>query len=166
MTQEMWTDHCLQNGDSTFPPSLTKSANDIIMQKGSKRFVDAYSTFMDNTQTLKTTLDSVLQSQGVDQLYVAGIATDVCVKWSALDALGPKTGNYKVTVIADATAAVLGDKANFHAAIAAMKSQGATIVNTSDVLRMACPPTVALSFAPCMHRIALVWLLLVGALFA
>jgi hypothetical protein len=141
----MWTDHCLQNGDSTFPPSLVTKASDIVVKKGTNRYVDAYSAFMDNTQTLKTSLDQTLQNLGVSHLYVAGIATDVCVKWTVRDALSNLTGAYNVTVIRDATEAVLGDKTNFNAAMSYMQSLGATIVNTSDVLATACltSPTVA-----------------------
>ena len=53
MTQAMWTDHCLQTGDSTFPPSLDKRANDFVVQKGGNVHVDAYSAFMDNTKALE-----------------------------------------------------------------------------------------------------------------
>jgi len=76
----MWTDHCLQTGDSTFPPSLVTKPTDIIVQKGTNTYVDAYSAFMDNSGNLKTSLDATLQANAVDTLYVAGIATDVCVK--------------------------------------------------------------------------------------
>lgn len=165
MQQEMWTDHCLQSGDSTFPPSLTTRSSDIVVRKGANKFVDSYSAFMDNTQTFQTNLDSALQNRGVDTIYVAGIATDFCVRWSVRDALGSKTGAYKVKVIEDATAAVQGNMVNFHAAIAAMKAAGATIVNTSDILATACPPQVALSHARVRSLtggIVMAWLLLWG----
>merc|ERR1719324_489578 len=85
-TQAMWTDHCLQTGDSTFPPSLSKESTDVIVQKGGNLYVDAYSAFMDNTQNFKTSLDQTLQSAGIDTLYIAGIATDVCVLATVRDA--------------------------------------------------------------------------------
>ena len=107
--QAMWTDHCLQDGDSTFPPSLTTEASDVVVQKGTNKYVDANSAFVDNTQTLRTSLGSTLEEHGIDTLYVAGIATDVCVKWTVIDALA---AHYSVKVIRDATAAVLGDQAN------------------------------------------------------
>jgi len=139
MEQAMWTDHCLQDGDSTFPPSLTKDGNDFVVQKGGNIHVDAYSAFMDNTQTLKTTLDDELQSRGIDTLYVVGIATDVCVEATVRDALGVNTGDYTVYVVHDATAAVLGDQANFDASVAAMEGMGATLVTAQEVLDMTCP---------------------------
>jgi len=143
--QAMWTDHCLQNGDSTFPTTLDMRDEDVIVQKGVHKFVDAYSAFMDNTQSLKTMLDDELKAKGITDLIVTGIATDVCVQWTVTDALGDKTADYTVRVVQDATAPVLGDMANFNASIAIMAEAGATIVNTEDILAMECPmvPTVA-----------------------
>merc|ERR1712187_738616 len=139
----MWTDHCLQSGDSGFPPSLKKESTDTIIQKGTNQFVDAYSAFMDNTQTLKTSLDADLASRGITKLYVAGIATDVCVQWTVTDALASSTASYEVFVISDATAPVLGNMANFNASIDTMSAAGATVMSAADVLASDCPPTAA-----------------------
>lgn len=139
--QAMWTDHCVQTGDSNFPPSLDKQAGDLVVQKGMNQYVDAYSGFMDNTQNLQTELDSQLQAQGITTLYVVGIATDVCVKWTVRDALSSLTASYSVTVVTDATAAVQGDVNNFNAAIAFMENLGATTHTTAEVLAMECPAT-------------------------
>jgi len=106
---------------------------------------------MDNTQNLMTELDNTLQAKGITHLFIAGIATDVCVHATVKDALmSTKTGKYNVTVIKDATAAVLGDQTNYDTSVAAMKGFGATIVNTADVLKMACPEVkaTAVSDAP------------------
>lgn len=138
MEQAMWTDHCLQTGDSGFPSALDKRENDTVVQKGANQFVDAYSGFMDNTQTLKTALDDILKQKQVTTLFVVGIATDVCVQWTVTDALGFNTADYSVTVIKDATAAVQGDVANYNAAIDTMAAAGATIATTDDVLSMQC----------------------------
>jgi len=146
-TQAMWTDHCLQSGDSTFPPSLRKESTDIVVQKGTNTFVDAYSAFMDNTQNFMTKLDPILRSKGVDTVYVAGIATDVCVHATVRDAFSPKTGTYSMKLIKDATAAVLGNQANFDNAVAEMKSFGAEILTTADVLAMACPASASVNTA-------------------
>jgi nicotinamidase-related amidase len=142
--QAMWTDHCLQTGDSTFPPSLTKKSSDVIIQKGRNQYVDAYSAFMDNSQNLKTELDAKLQERGVDTLFVAGIATDVCVRWTVRDALGDKTGNFTVKVISDASAGLaLGTTpTQLHEdALSAMAASGATLVTSEQVLAMSCPAT-------------------------
>merc|ERR1711907_363989 len=140
-TQSLWRDHCLQSGDSQFAKMLTSKSTDIVIQKGTNKHVDAYSAFMDNSRFLKTTLDSQLQAKGVKTLYVAGIATDVCVKWSVRDALSSATGNYTVKVIADASAGIFAGTgtANQAEADAYFTQQGATVVQTADVLAMTCP---------------------------
>lgn len=138
MSQAMWTDHCSQTGDSGFPPTLDKLSTDTVIQKGTNQFVDAYSAFMDNTQTLKTSLDTMLIEKGVTKLYIVGIATDVCVQWTVTDALGSSTANYEVIVVKDATAPVLGNMANFNASIETMIGAGATVMSTADVLCHEC----------------------------
>merc|ERR1712019_333872 len=115
-----------------FPPSLVKKDTDIIVKKGTNLFVDTYSAFMDNTQSLKTELDSILQDKGIDTLYVVGIATDFCVHATVRDAFSNKTGIYTVSVVKDATAAVLGDQNNFDNAIEEMRHYGAKIVTVAD----------------------------------
>lgn len=152
MEQAMWTDHCLQTGDSDFPPSLDKRDSDTVVQKGLSKYVDAYSAFMDNTQTLKTSLDSILQSKGITKLFIAGIATDVCVRWTVTDALGSNTAAYDVTLIKDATAAVLGNQENFNAAIGSMAAAGAKIVTTDDMLSMQCTNTLTCGTAKAAYR--------------
>jgi nicotinamidase-related amidase len=137
--QAMWTDHCVQTGDSGFPPILDKRTGDLVVQKGMNQYVDAYSAFMDNTQNLKTELDMKLQEKGIKKIFVVGIATDVCVKWTVRDALHSSTGSYEVAVVTDATAAVLGDATNYAAANAFMQSAGATLQTAEQVLAMACP---------------------------
>lgn len=137
-TQAMWTDHCWKLGDSTFPVTLDKRPTDPVFKKGQNEFVDAYSAFMDNTKTLVTPLNSALQSAGIKTLYVAGIATDYCVEWTVLDALGNKTGDYDVFVISDATQSVGGDEDNKEAGLKTMAEAGAKIVTTEDILAMQC----------------------------
>lgn len=141
-TQTLWADHCLQAGDSGFAKALTSMDTDVVVQKGTNKYVDAYSAFMDNSGNLKTSLDASLQAAGITTLYVAGIATDVCVKWTVRDALASSTGNYTVKVISDASAGIWGlaggtnDKAEADAWFA---TQGASVVTTAQVLAMACP---------------------------
>mmetsp|Transcript_42304 Transcript_42304/g.111912 ORF Transcript_42304/g.111912 Transcript_42304/m.111912 type:complete len:351 (+) Transcript_42304:102-1154(+) len=139
--QSMWTDHCIQTGDATFPPTLDKRAGDLVVQKGMNQYVDAYSAFMDNTQNLKTQLETQLIDRGIDTIFIAGIATDVCVKWTVRDALSSRTANYTVNVVTDATAAVLGDVTNYNSAKAYMEAAGATLYTTAQVLAMGCPAT-------------------------
>jgi len=138
--QEMWTDHCLTTGDSGFPDDLNMGTNPKIVQKGVNQFVDAYSAFKDNSKTVETELHRELKDKEVDELVVVGIATDVCVKETVRDAI---EYGYKVTVVKDATAAVLGDQDNFNAAIKFMQDEGATIKTVAEILAMGCPAFLA-----------------------
>ena len=92
---------------------------------------------MDNTRKLKTDLDDVLLDNGITTIFVAGIATDYCVYFSAIDAL---TLGYDVKVIADASRGI--SEAGVKAAKDDMMKNGATIVPSSDVLTMTCPTRV------------------------
>jgi len=127
-TQAMWTNHCLQTGDSNFPPSLVTSDSDIIVQKGGNEYVDSYSAFMDNTRKLKTPLDGILKENSITTLYIVGIASDYCVYFSAVDAV--RLG-YQVNVVLDATRGIAEETVD--AAVKDMEEEGANIINASDV---------------------------------
>mmetsp|Transcript_22039 Transcript_22039/g.63194 ORF Transcript_22039/g.63194 Transcript_22039/m.63194 type:complete len:203 (-) Transcript_22039:116-724(-) len=133
-SQAMWTNHCLQEGDSNFPPTLYTEDTDVVVQKGGNHHVDAYSAFMDHTKKLKTPLDSILKDNGISTIYMVGIATDYCVYFSAIDAL---SFGYDVKIVLDATRGIAQE--TIESAKADMISQGATIINSDDVLSMECP---------------------------
>ena len=98
--QELWPVHCLQN---THGASLVKELNkdhiDRYFHKGIDHGVDSYSAFFDNDKERETGLENYLRQVEVTKLYIAGLTTDFCVKYSTLDAL--ELG-YEVVVIADA----------------------------------------------------------------
>lgn len=125
--QELWPVHCLQN---THGASLVKELNkahiDRYFHKGIDHGVDSYSAFFDNDKERETGLDNYLRQQEVTKLYIAGLTTDFCVKYSTLDAL--ELG-YEVVVIADACRAVFDEKE----ALEEMKKAGATLMNASSL---------------------------------
>lgn len=139
-TQALWSDHCLQSGDSNINSGIAPAAGELVVKKGDNMFVDAYSAFMDNTQTIKTELDDELQTKGIKELFVVGIATEVCVQATVIDALGDKTGAYSVTLVKDATMDVLSNADTHAAAVTTMMEAGATIKTVDEVLAMTCPP--------------------------
>ncbi|CAJ1326888.1 unnamed protein product [Effrenium voratum] len=130
----MWTDHCLQTGDSAFPSALEQLTTDVVVHKGINQFVDAYSAFADNTHNLKTELDNILKQQGITKLYIVGIATDVCVTYTTRDAV---LYGYEVVVVGDATAGIFPDTE-----ASALSSFGAlpnvTVMDTAEVLEAKC----------------------------
>lgn len=92
--QVLWPDHCVQNTfGASFAANLNRSGIHHVIQKGTDRAIDSYSGFFDNARRKKTPLESQLRACGVDTLHVMGLATDYCVKATALDgvALGFRT---------------------------------------------------------------------------
>lgn len=93
--QELWPDHCVQNTwGAEFVPSLKTNKLSYIVYKGKDPQVDSYSAFFDQSGK-ETGLEYYLKEKRIDDLYVVGLATDVCVRYSVLDAL--KLG-FNVTV--------------------------------------------------------------------
>ena len=133
-TQAMWTNHCLQSGDSGFPPTLVNQDSDIVVQKGGNAYVDSYSAFADNTKRLQTKLDGILKENDVDTIYILGIATDYCVYYSTIDGLGL---GYEMNLVLDATRGIAPDTVEL--ALADMLASGAKVVNSTELLAMACP---------------------------
>eukprot|EP01065_Artemidia_motanka_P039925 TRINITY_DN4930_c2_g2_i1.p1 TRINITY_DN4930_c2_g2~~TRINITY_DN4930_c2_g2_i1.p1 ORF type:complete len:702 (+),score=252.12 TRINITY_DN4930_c2_g2_i1:82-2106(+) len=102
--QTLWPDHCVQGTlDAELHSDLIRDPSDtreIYMKKGDRPNVDSYSAFKDNAGATDTGLDMMLRKRGISEVYVAGLATDYCVWFSARDAA--KLG-YRVTVVEDAT---------------------------------------------------------------
>ncbi len=98
--QVLWPDHCVQGtAGADFHRDLATRYTQLIIRKGFRKAIDSYSAFYENDQSTATGLKGYLRERGIDHLYIAGLAADFCVKWSALDGL--KEG-FKVTVIEDA----------------------------------------------------------------
>lgn len=130
--QVMWPDHCVQGTpDAEFHPDLDIEAVDYIQQKGENPAVDSYSAFRDNDQAAVTGLAGYLRAQQVTELDVCGLATDYCVKFSALDALEMLPG-VKVRFIEDASRGI--DPEGVRTAIAEMKAKGVGIVTSAEIL--------------------------------
>jgi nicotinamidase/pyrazinamidase len=101
--QMMWPDHCVQGTkDAEFHPDLKMDKVDFIQQKGQNAAVDSYSAFRDNDRAAVTGLAEHLKKQGVTELHVCGLATEFCVKFSALDAAAMLAG-VKVVFVEDAS---------------------------------------------------------------
>lgn len=98
--QVLWPEHCVQGSEgAAFHPELETSRSQLIVRKGFRKQIDSYSAFYENDNETATGLAGYLRERDVDKLFVAGLATDFCVKWSVLDGL--KEG-FNVTVIEDA----------------------------------------------------------------
>jgi len=88
LTQILWPDHCVQNTwGAEFVRELDTGRFARIFHKGTDPDIDSYSGLFDNGHRKDTGLATYLREQGVTDLYIAGLATDYCVKFTALDAV-------------------------------------------------------------------------------
>jgi nicotinamidase/pyrazinamidase len=130
--QMMWPDHCVQGTkDAELHPELRVPEIDLILQKGENHHVDSYSAFRDNDQDAITGLSNFFQDQAVDEIDICGLATDYCVKFSALDALEMLPG-VKVRFIEDASRGITPEGVT--AAIEEMRANGIGIITSADVI--------------------------------
>ena len=98
--QTLWPDHAVQGtANAALHPGLNTSRIEVIIRKGYDRTIDSYSTFFENDHRTPTGLDGWLRSRGMTRIFLAGLATDFCVAWSAEDAV--RLG-FDVVVIEDA----------------------------------------------------------------
>ncbi|NME35009.1 MULTISPECIES: bifunctional nicotinamidase/pyrazinamidase [Fusobacterium] len=132
LPQVWWPNHCVENTKgSEFHPDLNSKYIDKIIFKGTDKEIDSYSGFFDNGKLNKTELDSILKKNNVDTLYIMGLATDFCVKFTVLDAL--QLG-YKVYLVEDGCRGVNLTPNSSLEAINEMKKKGAIIINSSEIL--------------------------------
>ena len=130
--QVLWPDHCVQGTpDAAFHPGLDLSAIAHVQKKGENPSVDSYSAFRDNDRAALTGLAGYLKGKGVTELDVMGLATDYCVKFSALDAVDMLPG-VSVRFIEDGSRGI--DPDGVKAAIDEMKSAGVAVVSSRDIL--------------------------------
>ncbi len=87
-TQTLWPDHCIQGSEgAAFHPDLVWTRAEIVIRKGFRRAIDSYSAFFENDHETPTGLGGYLRERGISELTMAGLATDFCVAYSALDAV-------------------------------------------------------------------------------
>jgi nicotinamidase/pyrazinamidase len=87
LPQVLWPDHCVQGtAGADFAPRLRQQEIQHVVRKGIDPAIDSYSGFFDNARRRSTGLEEYLRSRGVDEVYLVGLATDYCVRATALDA--------------------------------------------------------------------------------
>ncbi|MCF6368254.1 bifunctional nicotinamidase/pyrazinamidase [Rhizobium halophilum] len=131
--QMLWPDHCVQGtADAEFHPDLDIDAVDYIQQKGENPAIDSYSAFRDNDKAAITGLAGYLRAQQIKELDICGLATDYCVRFSALDALEMLPG-VQICFIEDASRGI--DPKGVKAAIEEMREKGIGIVKSRQILK-------------------------------
>ncbi|MFN3746747.1 MAG: bifunctional nicotinamidase/pyrazinamidase [Hyphomicrobiaceae bacterium] len=99
--QVLWPDHCVQEtAGAQFHAGLKVPHAELIIRKGYRRSIDSYSAFYENDRTTPTGLAGYLRERGFTRVFLAGLALDFCVRYSAED--GHRCG-FAAVVIEDAT---------------------------------------------------------------
>lgn len=102
--QVLWPDHCVQNSPgASFHSGLDVARIDAVVHKGVHSEVDSYSAFFDNDRRRDTGLARLLGENGVGEVWLVGLTTDYCVRWTALDA---RELGLECTVVVDGVRAV------------------------------------------------------------
>jgi len=131
LPQTMWPAHCVQNTTGAeLHESLERGRITHVFHKGTDATIDSYSGFYDNGHRKSTGLADWLRAREIDQLYVLGLATDYCVKFTALDA---RSEGFDVWLIEDGCRGVNLAPDDSDKAIAEMRAAGVTIVTSGDL---------------------------------
>jgi nicotinamidase/pyrazinamidase len=141
--QVLWPTHCVQGtGGAALHRDLNAPHARLIVRKGHHEQVDSYSAFVEADRATPTGLAGYLREVGAKRVWLAGLATDYCVAWSALDA---RAAGFVAVVIEDACRAIdlngSLDKAwrEMHAAgVARMRSDDVTDASAGGPARSAC----------------------------
>ncbi len=102
--QTLWPDHCVQGSPGAdFHPALVWTKAELVVRKGFDPAIDSYSAFFENDRTTPTGLAGYLRERGIGRVTLVGLATDYCVAYSALDAVGH---GFETTVLLDQCRAI------------------------------------------------------------
>jgi nicotinamidase/pyrazinamidase len=128
--QVLWPDHCVQGTEgAALHPGLATHRATLVLRKGFRAEIDSYSAFFENDRKTVTGLAGYLLERGIGTLTLAGLATDFCVAYSALDAV--RLG-FTVRVVEDACRAI-----DLHGSLAAttaeMRRAGVTLTRSGDL---------------------------------
>jgi nicotinamidase/pyrazinamidase len=134
LPQILWPVHCVRDSPGAeLHPHLDQSRIARIFRKGVDAAIDSYSGFFDNAHRRATGLDDYLKAHGVTAVYICGLATDYCVRFTAFDAVSL---GYETHVIEDACRGVELRDGDIERAIRGMSRRGVLIeASTSMIIR-------------------------------
>jgi nicotinamidase/pyrazinamidase len=134
LPQTLWPVHCVQGTfGAELAPGLRRERIAKIFPKGTDAGIDSYSGLFDNGRRQSTGLGEWLKGKGVTEVFVCGLATDYCVKFTALDAA---QCGFKTHFIEDASRGVDLQPNDVKNAVAEMSRAGIATVQSSDLLRI------------------------------
>jgi nicotinamidase/pyrazinamidase len=121
-----WPVHCVRGTEGAeFHPAMCEIEIDAVVDVGREPEDEGYSGFENSD------LATILRERGVEEVYVCGLATDYCVRASAIDACRE---GFEVTVVEDAIRAVEVKEGDGRRALADMKAAGARVTGSRDLL--------------------------------
>lgn len=130
LPQVLWPDHCTQaSPGAALAPALHTARIEAIFRKGTDPEIDSYSAFFDNGHRKSTGLADYLRGRGVTQVFIAGLAADYCVYFTAQDALAE---GFATAVVEDATRAISAE--GYAAARADLLARGGQLLRSADLL--------------------------------
>ncbi|WP_020534251.1 bifunctional nicotinamidase/pyrazinamidase [Lewinella cohaerens] len=133
LPQVLWPIHCVQDSfGAEFVQELDQEKITKVFTKGTDPTIDSYSGFFDNGHRKATGMGDWLKEQGIDTVYVMGLATDYCVKFTALDALELGFTTY---LIEDASRGVNLSTGDVDNAVAEMSEKGVKVIHSTQILK-------------------------------
>jgi nicotinamidase/pyrazinamidase len=130
LEQRLWPVHCVQNSPGAeLAAELNASQISRVFRKGTDPYIDSYSGFFDNGHRRATGLGDYLHEHGVAQVYIVGLASDYCVKFTALDALQLGFATY---VIEDACRGVNLAPNDVALALNELRQAGVHVIRSDD----------------------------------
>lgn len=124
---EKWPPHCVAGTEGAeFHPDLETNKIDLRLLKGTDNKDDGYSAF----EATNTSLADFLRENNIQHLYVCGLATDYCVKASAIDAV---TQGFHTYVITDAIGAVNAQSGDDEKALHEMRGKGCILIESGEI---------------------------------
>lgn len=128
--QVLWPDHCVQGTEgAALSKDLSIPQAELILRKGFHKDVDSYSAFTEADGKTSTGLAKYLEARGLRRVFVAGLATDFCVAWSALDA---RKAGFETYVVEDACRGI-DTQGSLAKAWADMDKAGVKRIQSSDL---------------------------------
>ncbi len=130
--QILWPIHCVQESfGSEFVAELNTEAIHHTFYKGTDPEIDSYSGFFDNGHRRSTGLGEFLREKGVKEIFILGLATDYCVKYSVMDALKLE---FTTHLVIDGCRGIDLEEGDIEGAISEMKAAGAEIIHSHEVI--------------------------------
>ena len=128
--QVLWPDHCVQGTDgASLSKDLAIPQAELVIRKGYHKDVDSYSAFTEADGKTTTGLAAYLKARKIQRLFVAGLATDFCVAWTALDA---RKAGFEAYVVEDACRGI-DTQGSMAKAWADMAKAGVKRIQSSDI---------------------------------